>query len=253
MALRPFPLRGQKVATEAAAAAATNALIHSLIGPDGKLNSKGRRFSTPAYNREALRLVIQEANTAAAQLHLPEKLPITEQDLTRVFISGYGMSLMWLGAIGNVHTRDYGYFVSVDHKLSFVEGAHQDQDRLEWAAHYRWPKSKLDKQVAYQLATQWLAAAQMDVIALNRDCHSRVELDSFTNSGKNSEEFVPIYEVFWESAQNREEGYGSVASVTLFSPTRTLISLRVEDSRYIKRPPLVFTNLGALLSEGKRK
>ncbi len=222
--------------------------VPNLFRPDGKLTSEAFRFTTRAYEREALHLVLEEANRVAKELDLPEKFPITETDLTRAFIVGYGLSHMPPRMIGNVHTRAYGYFVSVDHKLSFVEGAHQDRDCLEWIDKYRWPKSRMDTNGAYQLATQWLAAARMDVSSLNRDCVVRIEPESFANQGlKRTGKFVPIYFVYWQSPKNRAEGYGSVASVKLFAPSKTLMSLRVEESKYIHRPPLVFTNLDLLL------
>src|SRR5436190_23151351 len=45
--------------------------------------------TTGAYEREALRLLIQEANKVAGELGLREKLPITEAGLARVFILRY--------------------------------------------------------------------------------------------------------------------------------------------------------------------
>jgi hypothetical protein len=224
--------------------------VPNLFRPDGKLSSEAFRFTTKAYEREALRLVLEEANRVVKELGLPETFPIAETNLSRAFIVGYGLSHMPPRMIGNIHTRDYGYFVSVDHKLSFVEGAHQDRDCLEWMEKYRWPMSRMDTNGAYQLATQWLAAARMDVTSLNRDGVVRIEPESFANQGlKRTGKFVPIYFVYWQSPKNRTDGYGSAASVKLFAPTKTLMSLRVEDSKYILRPPLVFTNLNELLTE----
>lgn len=251
-----FPcLTAQICGAELDDASSTNSVIRQrLIRPDGKLTPLGFRYTTAAYEREALRLVVREANAVALQLELPEHLPIKESDLMQSFIVRYGMSLMRPGIIGNVHTHAYGYFVSVDHKLSYVERAHQDRDCLEWMEQYRWSKGRIDTNGAYQLATQWLAAAEMDVDALNRDCRLHIELDSFANQRKGLRgKFVPIYFVYWESAENRAEGYGDVASVKLLAPTKTLISLRVEDARYIRRAPLIFTNLDSLLSEDKAK
>jgi hypothetical protein len=225
------------------------AIIPGLIRPDGKLTSEGFRFSTEAYEREAVKLLLEEANRVAKELRLPESLPITESNLTRVFIVRYGMSLMKPKMIGNIHTKDYGYFVSVGHRLSYVEGAHQDEDALRWMDEYRWPKDRLDTQGAYQLATQWLAAARMDVESLNRECRVQIKPDPFANRDPGRGKFVPIYFVSWQSPQNRAEGYGDVASVKLFYPSKTLISMRVEASKYILRPPLVFTNLDQLLLE----
>jgi hypothetical protein len=224
--------------------------IPDMLTSDGRLTHEAFRFTTKAYEREALKLVIEEANKVAEELQLPEKLPITETNLTRAFIVGYGMSFLPPGMIGNVHTRDYGYFVSVGHKLSFVEGAHQDQDCMKWREQYKWPVSRIDTNQAYQLATQWMVAASMDVTALNRDCQVRVEPDSYWNAAllkKGS--FVPIYDVFWVSPQNRAKGFGDTAFVSLFAPTKTLISLRVLDSQYILRKSVVLTNLDFLLSQ----
>ena len=225
------------------------ATIPKLFGPNGKVTSEGLHFTTKAYEKEALRFVIKEANEAAKDLQLPDNLPIAETNLTRVFIIPYGKSRLRPEPIGNVLTRDYGYFVSVGHKLSYVEGAHQDSDCLRWMDEYHWPKSRMDTAGAYQLATQWLAAARMDVQALNRDCRMHIELDSFANPSKRTTKFVPLYFVYWQSQKNITEGHSSVASVKLFAPTKTLVSLCVEDSKYILRAPIVFTNLDVLLSQ----
>jgi hypothetical protein len=55
--------------------------------------------------------------------------------------------------------------------------------------------------------------------------------------------FVPVYDVGWS------RGEAGVASVRVFTPTKQLLQLRVEDPNYIMRSPLVFTNLADLLSQ----
>jgi hypothetical protein len=206
-------------------------------------------FTTRAYHQEALRLVLAEANDAARQLNLPEKLPITESDLERVFIGPYGMSRMFPRPIGTVHTRQYGYFVSIDHKLSYIMHARYDEACIKWRAEYTWPISRLDTNGAYQLATQWLAAVSMDVEGLNRDCEVFIRPNEYWNAGLKRGMFVPIYEVSWRSPQNIAERFGNVARVSLFAPTQTLISLNVREPKYILRDRLVFTNLAELLSQ----
>jgi hypothetical protein len=79
----------------------------------------------------------------------------------------------------------------------------------------------------------------MDVAGLNRDCRVSVTVDTGyvqAPAGK----FVPIYWVSW--APTNGEGFSS-ASVRLFTPTKTLLDLTVDDQKYILRKPLVFTNL----------
>lgn len=248
----PSSALAQKSATGTVDGAASAATIPPQLFKDGKLTQEGFHFTTPAYQREALRHVLREANQAAIQLKLPEKLPIVETDLTGTFIVGYGMSQVPPGMIGNVHTRSYGYFVSVDHKLSFVEGAHQDVQCMKWRDEYKWPASRLDTNAAYHLATQWLVAAEMDMRGLTRDCAVRIVPNAYWNAGMNKGTFCPIYDIFWISDQNRVQGFGNAARVSLFLPTRTLVSLRVQDPKYILREPLVFTNIDTLLSDTNR-
>jgi hypothetical protein len=226
--------------------------VPPLFGPHGKLDFEGMTFSTDAYERRAIELVLREANLVAEQLRLPEKMPITGADLTRIFVVPYGMSRLDPGMIGNVNTRNYGYFVSVDHKLSFVQSSREDADCIKWREEYTWPISRVDTNAAYGMATQWLAAAMMDVEALNRDCVVEIRPNPYWNAGMRRGMFVPIYDVHWKSERNIAERYGDVAYVKLFAPTRTLVSLNVRESRYILREPLVFTNLNELLATPRK-
>jgi hypothetical protein len=198
-------------------------------------------FTTKAYQNEAMRLVLQEANRVAEQLQLPEQLPITEANVIKAFINPFGYAYA-KKAIGNVTTSRYAYYVSQGNMLSYIESPHQDEQCRRFQASHTWPISRMDTNQAYQLATQWLAAASMDVEALNRDCSVTVELDKayvHPPAGK----FVPVYDVGWSKGQR------GIASVRVFTPTKQLLQLRVEDAKYILRPPLVFTNLASLLAQ----
>jgi hypothetical protein len=227
--------------------------VPPAYNPNGTYFYWGEKFTTKAYQKEALTLVLQEANKAARELHLPERLPITVTNLTAAYISRYGGSRIGTEPIGNVSTKDYCYYVSLDHKLSFIEGTHQDQDGFGWTSQYKWPWSRIDTNTPYRLATQWLDAVHMDVAGLNRDCEVHVVPDTYWNNPELHERtYVPIYDVYWLSPLNKKKGYGDAASVTLFLPTKTLTSLRVEDPNYILRPPIVFTNLYELLSDTNR-
>jgi hypothetical protein len=104
---------------------------------------------------------------------------------------------------------------------------------------------------AYQLAIQWLAAASIDVNGLNRDCKAHVALSPYWNGlsrlgQKPKKNFVPIYYVWWTSPKNDVEGYGGVASVELFPPTKKLLQLSVDDPKYILRKAVVFADLDSL-------
>lgn len=205
----------------------------------------GSLSATPVvYRREALRLVIAEANKVAHELRLPESLPITESNLVASYIAPPKMAAH-LGAIGNVTTSNYTFYCSVGNRFSYLArtGLEKDYPRLRRESLV--PVSQISTNAAYQLAVQWLQAASMDVAALNRDCNVRIL--AFMAEGEQGKRFVPVYWVYW-SLLGRE-GNGSVASVELFEPTKTIRQLRVEDPKYILRKPLVFTNLAELLSQ----
>lgn len=227
--------------------------VPPAYNPDGTYFYWGEKFTTRAYQKAAFNLVLEEANKVAKELSLPEAPLITITNLTEVHITGYGRSRIGIKPIGNVSTTNYCYCVSLDHKLSYVEGTHQDQDALEWRVKYKWPLSQMDTNTPYQLATQWMSAVSMDVNGLNRNCEVHVVPDRYWNNPKFPQKtFVPIYEVYWLSRHNKAMHYGDAASVKLFLPTKTLMSLRVEDPKYILRPPIVFTNLAELLSDTNR-
>jgi hypothetical protein len=81
----------------------------------------------------------------------------------------------------------------------------------------------------------------MDVDALNRE--ARINVLAFTPEGKSGAHFVPVYWVYWmpkDSSRN-----GSIATVQLFTPTRLVLQLRVERSKYILRRPLPVERLQA--------
>lgn len=96
----------------------------------------------------------------------------------------------------------------------------------------------------------------MDVKGLNRDFDVNVAIDPYWNNVWMGElpkqRFTPIYVVSWLTKGKPHYSAGGGASVELFLPTKTLLSLRVEDSKYILRPPLVVTNLAELFP-GKAK
>jgi hypothetical protein len=182
-------------------------------------------------------------------------LPITKTNLIGEFISPFGFAYTDQ-KIGNVTTSNYCYCVSIGNKFSYVNEVGWEDECKDYQKEYLWPIEKMDTNAAYQLATQWLMAVHMDVKALNRDLPLIIKMDNevvWAPPGK----FVPVYYVAWrkkmaeipglESADKNE--WVAMASVRLFAPTKTLLELRVEDSKYILRPPIVFTNLAELLKQ----
>jgi len=227
--------------------------VPRTVDTNGRVVYIDGAFTSEAYNNEALKLVIQEANKVAREMKLKEALPITESDLTRRFIGPFGFNYQ-LGAVGNITTSNYWYFVKRGQKFSDLTIANVDDRCREYAIDYQWPLKLLDTNAAYQLATQWLSSAHMDVQALNRDFDVQVAVDGYWNNvamgALPKHKFTPLYIVSWLTKGKPHYSAGGGASVELFLPTKTLLSLSVEDSKYILRQPLTFTNL-AVLFPGK--
>ncbi|MGP8200375.1 MAG: hypothetical protein ACLQU4_12840 [Limisphaerales bacterium] len=197
-------------------------------------------FTSKLYRDAALKLVVQEANQVSQELKLPEELPITVSNIES-YISPFGFAYAHR-MVGTVTTKKYVYCVSLSNRFSYLEGTHQLEDCQKYLEKYRWPVSRIDTNTAYQLATQWLAAVHMDVAALNADCRLDVTVDNAYVQAPPGK-FVPIYWISW-IPRNGESP--CAADVRLFTPTKALLQLRVEDPKYILRTPLVFTNLAAL-------
>jgi hypothetical protein len=229
--------------------------VPSPIGPDGKWSHEGMMFTTKAYQKEAFRLLLVEANDVAKNLHLQEKLPITEADIVEAYISPFGISYVERG-IGCVDTKNYSYCVSKDDRFCYLFAKGLDTRMEDYRTKYLWSKSRLNLDGAYQLATQWLADASMDVTAMNHDLHLIIKPDDDYFRAPRGK-FVPLYDVNWCKKWKRtpgivEENHGQwepVVSVQLFAPTKTLLQMCVEDSKYILRKPLIFTNLASLLAQ----
>jgi hypothetical protein len=153
--------------------------------------------------------------------------------------------------IGNVTTKNYFYNFCAGDKFNGLVVANYDRtcsilEKLQYL-----PIKEMNLNGAYQLATQWLAAVSTDVNGSNRDCKADVALSPYWNGlatlgQKPRKRYLPILFVWWATRQNDAEGYGDVACVELFYPTKKLLQLSVDDPKYIFRKPLAFMNLEEL-------
>ena len=227
------------------------AAVPRMVDTNGNVVWIDEEYTTSAYRRAALKLVLQEANRVAKELQLPETLPITESNLVETFIGPFGYNY-FNKRVGNITTQNYCYGVECDNRFSDLVGTHQTEDCYKFQESYTWPISRINTNEAYQLAAQWLAAVHMDVKAMERDCRITVKPDNVYVHPPRGK-FVPIYDISWVRKGFVPNGdvlnaiSNDVASVMLFTPTKTLLQLDVMDPKYILRKPLIFTNLDSLL------
>ena len=223
------------------ACASVSHVAHAQPTPSIPTPPKEPPLTSDRYRREALRLLIEEANSVAQDLELDEPLPIVEADLVAKYVPALPIATK-LRIVGNISTSNYTYYVSIGNKFSFLERTDLNQEYGRLKQQYLWPMSRLDTNAAITLASQLLSSASMDVGALNRD--GRVNVHAFTPEGKGGPHFVPIYWVYW--MPNDSSRNGSIASVQLLLPTRLVLQMRVEKSKYILRRPLPVERLQAL-------
>lgn len=211
------------------------------VDTNGNVTWVDEDYTTRQYQHAALNRIIQEANDVANELQLTENLPITESNIVQAFVDPFGFAYVQQ-MIGNISTTNYTYSLSIGNKFSFLDDMHQNEEWNNYKKSFTWPISRMDTNEAYQLATQWLAAISMDVKGLNRDCQLFVEPDPSFQSPPGK--FVPVYFVDWKRPDLQ---MGATAQVRVFTPTKRLLGLRVEDPRYILRKPVTFNNLDSLL------
>ncbi len=225
------------------------ASIPRIVDTNGNILFLDPGFTSIQYQRCVLDSLLKEANEVALDLNLKENIPITASNLVRAYISPFGFAYSE-GSLGNVSTANYVYGAERDLKFSDITVTKIDDRCRGYAEQYEWPLSLFDTNAAYQLATQWLDAVHMDVAGLNRDYEAAVAVDPYWNNVRIGElpkhTFTPIYYVSWLVKGKPPYSAGGGASVELFLPTKTLLSLKVDDSRHILREPIAFTNLAAL-------
>jgi hypothetical protein len=223
--------------------------VRRTVDTNGNVIYIDMSFTTVQFQHAAVKLMLPEANSVAEELQLPEDLPITESNLTGGFVCPFGYYYVHHN-IGNITTKRYAYVFTQDNRFNEIDVANYDQTCIRLEKH-QLPVTQVDFDTPYELATQWLAAASMDVGGLNRDCKVTVVLSAYWNGLSRigqipRKKFVPIYDVSWLSHQNQAEHFGDVAFVELYLPTKELIQLCVGDPKYILRKPLEFTNLASL-------
>jgi hypothetical protein len=221
--------------------------VPRIVDTNGRVLFIDGMFTTPAYQQEALRLVIAEANKVAEEMKLPETLPITSSNLTSTYIGPFGYNYQ-LRSLGNITTSNYTYSIDRGNKFSDLTIARYDDRCREVSEKYKWPLTQLNTNAAYRLAVQWLKLARMDVNRLEQQCEAHIAVNPYWNGVElgqlPSRTFTPIYYIWWTPREDKGEISG--ASLELFLPTKTLLQLHVDNPEYILRPPLMITNFAAL-------
>ena len=214
----------------------------------GQLELARWRYTTRAYKEAALDVLLQEVNRVAHDMQLPEKLPIERADLVETHVAAPFWS-EHVGGFGSITTRNYDYSASVGNKLSYIVRNLGPSDQREQAynnslkARYLAPINQMDTNAAHAMATQFLASAGVDVLALERDY--RKEILAWEVGDK----FVPVYSIRWHQPYDITSGPPAPAFVQLLAPERRLLQMHVESEKHLRRKRLVVPNRDRLLQQ----
>lgn len=213
-------------------------------------------FTTMSYQAEASKKILAEANFVARKLGLDEPLPITSNNIHGGFICPYGFAIRD-GKLGWIATTNYTYGVGQSNCFTDLDLADLVNKCNRYRHEYQIPVRNFDTNDPLKVALKALKALSIDIRALSHDCTVDVEADRYWNdlehsSLTNRATFVPIYDVYWLSAMNRDSGFGDVIYVQVFLPSRKVLALHIRDTKYISRKPIVFEGIDRLLERKNR-
>jgi hypothetical protein len=238
-----------------------------------------------AYESVAVQMMLREANHMAETLKLPTSRPIQLSEIRYPYVSPPWYSMLketsrpfWPITIFSNRIFDTniprderarafkmclrGTIETLNFLFAFNQGRISDIERLSGhnVQYYSMDIEKLigkssliNNAEAHKMATQWLAAAGVNVTALEKKYpyevnRLRVLPRNYTNVVE-----VPIYFVHWGwryfrngDATNSE----SLVEVKILGTTKELVELRLSDTSFSERPPLLITNAIDLLRMG---
>jgi hypothetical protein len=239
----------------------TEAESHELLQFIGNLNHNEAAFRPVALHRMLL-----EVNLWVERLKLPGSHPVQLSDVKgfhvsppyycRILNTNYDSPLQQLqfGKIsvgGNVQTTNF-FFGFADGRLWSVVNNDINIERFRFFPIWAEMPSLVNSNGAYQLATQWLAAVDVNVTALERKYGSQKKIEQafFWNQpglgvehplGDTNKTMLPIFIVTWGG--NEKTYISPVARVEVFGATKELMKLEVGDGSLWRRPALIVSSV----------
>lgn len=190
-----------------------------------------------AYKAAVLRLLLPEASFVSERLRLPPPHPIQVNDVQKAYISSPemlrpGATIVTTNVLFIFDFYDSGKLYAVRNKL------HHDE-RFDLYPEWARTPSLVNSTGAHQLATQWLAAIDVDVKALEQKYEHQVEQAYYWDPpGTTNKTMLPIFNVAWGTNYPNEYP----AQVRILGTTKELMELHLSEPSLSRRPPLVITN-----------
>jgi len=205
-----------------------------------------------AYKYVALALMLVQVNQFAGKVGLKLDHPVTEQDvrsgshvgppntndftgsiLTDAYFFGFGR-----GHLANFHRNDFK----------------SDSDATVRERNLRLSKlsSMIDTNGAYQLATNWLSAAGVDVTALAKQYRLNIVQWRYRPQGFSQTPLtLPVFQVEWRGSpfkSQRRRADMAVVTVTVLGSTKELIEYHILDDALFISPRIAVPDQTTLLA-----
>lgn len=204
-----------------------------------------------AYKAVAIQLALSEVNYTSQRLHLPTPHPIQMTDVVKAYAGSpklrppHGVAIETTNFIFSIYLSQNGPLHMIVNKAKNIES-------VELYPIWAKTPSLINSNGAYQLATQWLAAIDVDVAALENKYGSQRKIEqAFVWNEPSADIYhhppedtnrtmLPIFNVTWRGKGMEYEEYA--AQVRILGTTKELMGLTLGDSSLSRRPPLVITN-----------
>lgn len=239
-----------------------------------------RPSTSLAYQSVVVQQMLPEANFFSDRLKLPTKHPITVPDVAYFHVSPPWYSMLkesnypyWPDTIFSNHIFDSsipreqraralkigvrGTIETTNCVFGFNQGKLADIERLSEHEVEYYAKD-LDKLIgkpslitdsqAYGLATQWLAAVDIDVLALEKKYPPQVNRLRYLPKGSTNVIELPFYFVHWgwQYFTNGDDSHTvsstPLVQVKILGTTKELVELHMLDTSFSRRPLLLVTN-----------
>lgn len=258
----------------------------ALVAEGHAMQISVNRASGLAYRTLVIQGMLAEANWAARTFNLPTKRPIQVEDVIESHVDSPWWSVVqgadgWpdtifgtnivnpgipreeklrflkIGVSGTITTPDY-FFSIIRGRLVDVMRLTKGQPQVEYNAHdldkLVGKPSLINQAQAYQLATQWLAAMDVDVAALERQFPHQVNQLRYLPRGTTNAVVLPLYFVGFGTNDVRHWGNMPASTyppveVEILGTRRELQELIIGRNAvssylpYAHRPLLLITNL----------
>jgi len=219
-----------------------------------------------AYQKEVVSWMRNEAGYVVNQLHLPTPYPIKSEDVASYYTGSLWYSVIrdktppflpitvfsnrifdasipreqrvnafQIGIAGNLQTTNFFFGFNQGKLLVITRKEYHGSN--EFFDSIKEKTSLIDDAQAHQLATQWLAAVDVDVDALEKKYTPEISRDEYLHVK------VPIYNVCWGKwSSNGRDGApvrtssSPCVEVRILGTTKELIEIRLMDNSFLRRP-----------------